>query len=105
MKNYSNFITGTFLVILGLLLLMRNLNLLDFDIMDIIRLWPLALVYAGVEMLPVEPKLKMYLQIGVIILFFIALISLPLLRQQQVGILDYYEQTGIELSGRISNLG
>jgi len=82
MKNTSNLITGFFLVILGILLLLRNLNILDFDIVDILRLWPIALIYVGVEMLPVEPKVKLYLQIGVIILFFIALMSLPVLREE-----------------------
>ena len=77
MKNVNNIIAGFFLVILGLLFLLRNFNLLDFDIADVFSLWPIALIYLGVEMLPVEPKTKIYLQAGVIILFFIALISLP----------------------------
>jgi hypothetical protein len=93
MKNTSNLITGFFLVVLGILLLLRNLNILDFDIVDIFRLWPIALIYVGVEMLPVEPKIKLYLQIGVIILFFIALMSLPVLREQSHRIFDDYEST------------
>ena len=91
MKNTSNLITGFFLVILGILLLLRNLNILDFDIVDILRLWPIALIYIGVEMLPVEPKVKLYLQIGVIILFFIALMSLPVIREQSHRIFYDYE--------------
>jgi len=86
MKNTSNLITGFFLVILGILLLLRNLNILDFDIVDI-----LSLIYIGVEMLPVEPKVKLYLQIGVIILFFIALMSLPVIREQSHRIFYDYE--------------
>jgi len=91
MRNTSNLITGFFLVILGILLLLRNLNIFDFDIVDIFRLWPIALIYVGVEMLPVEPKIKLYLQIGVIILFFIALMSLPVLREQSHRFFDDYE--------------
>ena len=93
MKNTSNLITGFFLVILGVLLLLRNLNLLDFDIIDIFRLWPIALIYAGVEMLPVEPKTKMYLQVAVIVLFFVALISLPAIRNARHHYVDDYENT------------
>ena len=93
MKNTSNLITGFFLVILGVLLLLRNLNLLDFDIIDIFRLWPIALIYAGVEMLPVEPKTKMYLQVAVIVLFFVALISLPAIRNAKQHYIDDYEST------------
>ena len=79
MKNTNNIIAGFFLVILGLLLLLRNFNLLYFDIGDIFRLWPIALIYVGVEMIPVEGKTKTYLQAGVIVLFFITLLSLPYL--------------------------
>ena len=80
MKNTSNIVTGIFFVILGILLLLRNLHLLSFEVFDIFRLWPIALIYAGVEMMPVEQKTKIYLQIAVIILFFVALISLPTIR-------------------------
>ncbi len=93
MKNTSNLITGFFLVILGVLLLLRNLNILDFDIIDIFRLWPIALIYAGVEMLPVEPKTKMYLQVAVIVLFFVALISLPAIRNARHHYIDDSEST------------
>ncbi len=104
MKNYSNYITGTFLVILGILLLLRNLNLLNFEIMDIFRLWPIALVYAGIEMLPVEPKTKMYLQIGVLLLFFVALISLPLLRKKTTENIPPYTQTFLSKGHAETNL-
>jgi len=83
MKTNNNIITGVFFVVLGFLFLLRNFDLLYFDIGDIFRLWPIALIYIGVEMLPVEPKTKIYLQTGVIILFFIALISLPYLSRHQ----------------------
>ena len=96
MKNTSNLITGFFLVILGVLLLLRNLNLLDFEIIDIFRLWPIALIYAGVEMLPIESKTKMYLQVAVIILFFVALISLPAIRNARQDYIDYYDSTNKE---------
>ncbi len=79
MKTNNNIITGVFFVILGILFLLRNFHLVYFDIGDIFRLWPFALIYIGVEMLPVEPKLKIYLQTAVIFLFFISLISLPYL--------------------------
>ncbi len=97
MKNNSNIITGFFLVVLGILLLLRNFNLLDFEIWDIFRLWPIALIYAGVEMLPVESKTKMYLQLVVIILFFVALISLPAIRSaQHHRYIDDYESTFLQ---------
>ncbi len=83
MKTNSNIITGVFFVVLGFLFLMRNFDIIYFDIGDIFRLWPIALIYIGVEMLPVDPKTKIYLQTAVIVLFFIALISLPYISRHQ----------------------
>ena len=91
MKTNTNILTGIFFVLLGILLLLRNFNLLDFDIGDIFRLWPIALIYIGVEMLPVDPKTKMYLQTGVIILFFIALLSLPYISGRLQHVYDDFE--------------
>jgi hypothetical protein len=85
MKNTENIIAGLFLVILGFLFLLRNFNILDFNIGDIFKLWPIALIYVGVEMLPVDSKTKIYLQTIVIVLFFIALISLPSFQDYDLG--------------------
>ena len=91
MKNNTNIITGVFLVVLGVLFLLKNFNLFDFNLGDVFRLWPIALIYVGVEMLPVNPKNKTLLQTGVIILFFVALIALPYIRSAG----HYYEDDEI----------
>jgi len=46
MKN-QNFTAGLILTILGLILLLRNFNLLDLDWEVIFKFWPLLLIYAG----------------------------------------------------------
>ncbi len=79
LKTQSNIIVGIFLVILGFLLLLRNFGLFHFDIGDLFRLWPFILIYVGVRMLPVDENKRVWVEIAVIILFFIALISLPYL--------------------------
>ena len=46
MKN-QNFTAGLMLTILGLILLMRNFDLLDLDWEVLFKFWPLLLIYAG----------------------------------------------------------
>ncbi len=77
MKSNNNIIIGAFFVILGILFLLNNFNLFNFDFGDIFRLWPIVLIYIGVGMLPIDAKTKMYLETSVIVLFFVLLVSLP----------------------------
>jgi len=77
MKSNNNIIIGAFFVILGILFLLNNFNLFNFDFGDIFRLWPIVLIYICVGMLPVDNKTKTYLESAVIVLFFILLLSLP----------------------------
>lgn len=46
MKN-QNFTAGLMLTILGVILLMRNFDLLDLDWEVLFKFWPLLLIYAG----------------------------------------------------------
>ncbi len=82
MKSSNNIIIGVFFVVLGILFLLRNFNLFHFDIGDIFRLWPIALIYIGVGMLPVSTQTRTYLETAVIVLFFVALITLPYLSKK-----------------------
>jgi hypothetical protein len=50
MKN-QNFTAGLILSILGVILLLRNFDLLDIDWEIIIKFWPLLLIYAGLATL------------------------------------------------------
>ena len=79
LKTRSNIILGVFLIILGLLFLMRNFGWFHFRVDDLFRLWPFILIYIGVKTLPVNENKRVWLESAVIILFFLALILLPYL--------------------------
>ncbi len=79
LKTRSNIILGVFLIILGILFLLRNFGLFHFRVDDLFRLWPFILIYIGVKTLPVEEERRIWLETAVIILFFLALIFLPYL--------------------------
>ena len=91
MKSNNNIIIGTFFVILGILFLLDNFNLFNFNFRDVFRLWPIALIYIGVGMLPIENKIKTYAEAAVIALFFILLISLPYIKSVNQNHRDNYE--------------
>jgi len=91
MKSNNNIIIGTFFVILGILFLLNNFNLFNFNFRDVFRLWPIVLIYIGVGMLPIETKMKAYLEAGVIALFFILLITLPYIKPNY-----HYQQNDYE---------
>jgi len=91
----SNIILGVFLVILGFLLLLRNFGLFDFNLGDLFRLWPFILIYFGVRMLPVDEKKRIWLETAVIILFFIALVSLPYLSKKTT--IEYEDDFGYKI--------
>ncbi len=46
MKN-QNFTAGLILTLLGGILLLRNFDLLNFNFDELIKFWPLLLIYAG----------------------------------------------------------
>ncbi len=83
LKTQSNIIVGLFLVIIGFLLLLRNFGLFHFNIGDLFRLWPFILIYSGVRMLPIQEKTRVWIEMAVIILFFIALVTLPAISHHQ----------------------
>jgi hypothetical protein len=54
MKNNKGIFWGLLLVTLGLLWLGRSFDLFYFSWFNVIRLWPLLIIYVGVRLLPIE---------------------------------------------------
>ncbi len=50
MKNQNNFL-GLLLFLIGGLLLMYNFNFFEINIREIVKFWPLLLVYSGLVLL------------------------------------------------------
>jgi hypothetical protein len=66
---------GILLLTLGVLLLFRNLDIFDFSIRSLLRLWPLIFVFWGIAVLPVKQGIKVLLAgltivLGILILAF-----------------------------------
>jgi hypothetical protein len=65
---------GVLLLTLGILFILRNLNIFYFNIHSLLRLWPLIFVFWGISMLPVKQGVKLFL-VGLSILLGILILA------------------------------
>ena len=56
--KFKNIFWGLSLIIIGSLLVARNLGIVDFDWYNILRLWPLLFIIWGLSVLPVRDTIK-----------------------------------------------
>ena len=73
----KNVIWGLVLVLIGVLFILKNLDVIYFSWYSIWKLWPLALVLVGVAILPIKDVFKVVLTVIVLIAAAIFLISFP----------------------------
>jgi hypothetical protein len=65
---------GILLLTLGVLFLFRNLDIFNFSIGSLLRLWPLIFLFWGISLLPVKQGIK-FLLIGLTILLGIIILT------------------------------
>ena len=73
----KNIIWGIVLVIIGVLFILKNLEVIYFSWHSLWRLWPLILVLIGVTILPVKEGIKVALSIVVLVIGAVFLITYP----------------------------
>ncbi len=73
----KNIIWGLVLVLIGVLFILKNLDIIYFSWHSIWRLWPLILVLVGVTILPVKDAVKVGLTLVVFIIGALFLIFYP----------------------------
>ena len=73
----KNVIWGLVLVLIGVLFILKNLDVIYFSWYSVWRLWPLALVLIGVTILPVRDSIKVILTVIVLAAAAIVLVSFP----------------------------
>jgi hypothetical protein len=73
----KNIIWGLVLVMIGVLFILRNLDIIYFSWHSIWRLWPLILVLVGVMIIPVKDSIKIALSIVVIIIAALFMVYYP----------------------------
>ncbi len=73
-KEKSNLYLGILFVVLGVLLLLDNLNILDVHFGRIWDLWPFILIIWGLKYLPMKSTVRTGVNVALIILFFFLLL-------------------------------
>jgi hypothetical protein len=73
----KNVIWGIVLVIIGVMFILRNLEVFYFSWHSLWRLWPLVLVLIGITILPIKEGIKIALTIVVIVIGAVFLITYP----------------------------
>jgi hypothetical protein len=73
----KNIIWGLILVLIGVLFILKNLDIIYFSWYSLWRLWPMLLVLIGVTILPVKDGIKVILTIIVLVAAALFLISYP----------------------------
>src|SRR5690606_21403693 len=74
-RNFDKYFWGLLILLVGILMLLGNLRVIDFDLLAIWRLWPLAIIGLGVSLLPLRGWTG-YLVSGVMILITLAAVVL-----------------------------
>ncbi|MDR1459964.1 MAG: DUF5668 domain-containing protein [Bacteroidales bacterium] len=54
---------GILLIAIGILLLLKTLHILSFSWNDIIKLWPLLLIWVGIWLIPMRDVFKIILDV------------------------------------------
>jgi hypothetical protein len=73
----KNVIWGLILVLIGVLFILKNLDIIYFSWYSIWKLWPVVLVIIGVAILPIKDVYKIILTVVVLIAAGFFLVSMP----------------------------
>ncbi len=73
----KNVIWGLILVLIGVLFILKNLDVIYFSWYGLWKLWPLVLVLIGVAILPVKDAIKIVLTIIILVVAGFILVSYP----------------------------
>ncbi len=66
--KYKHLFWAVILIMIGLLFILRNLNVIHFTWFSFWRLWPLILLFWGISILPIRDAIK-YVLLGAVIVF------------------------------------
>jgi len=72
--NLSNLYLGIFLILLGAVLLLDNLGVFHIDKRHLLHLWPFLLIVWGLKYIPMSSKVRFWVNMGIMFLFFALLV-------------------------------
>jgi hypothetical protein len=66
--DYKKVFWGILFIMIGLLFVLKNLNILEFSWFQFLNLWPLLLILWGIAMLPMKGGIKLVLSLLMVVL-------------------------------------
>ena len=66
--DYKKVFWGVIFILIGLLFVLKNLNILNFSWYQFLNLWPLLLVLWGIALLPIKGFVKLILSLAMVVL-------------------------------------
>jgi predicted membrane protein len=66
--DYKKVFWGILFILVGLLFVLKNMNILDFSWYQFLNLWPLLLILWGIAMLPIKGFVKLILSLAMVLL-------------------------------------
>ncbi|MBE0663029.1 MAG: hypothetical protein IH597_11245 [Bacteroidales bacterium] len=66
--DYKKVFWGILFIMIGLLFVLKNLNILEFSWFQFLNLWPLLLILWGIAMLPIKGAVKLILSLLIVVL-------------------------------------
>jgi len=100
-KNKSGVIWGLLLVAFGLLWLGRLFGLFHFSWYNLLRLWPLLIIWVGITLLPIE---RVWKNVGSFIILLFAIVLLFILPARKCHYHFWDDDFGYEIKKKFNNI-
>lgn len=75
--KYKNFFWGVVLILLGVLYLLKQMDVIYFNWRDILSLWPLVLVLWGISLLPIKSLYKLIASLASVLIMVVIIYNSP----------------------------
>ena len=75
--KYRNFFWGVVLILLGVLYLLKQMDVIYFNWRDILSLWPLVLVLWGISLLPIKSLYKLIASLAAVLVMVLIIYNSP----------------------------
>ena len=74
--KFDKILWGLFLILAGVLWVLNNLGIIEINFRDLIKLWPVLLIFWGISVLPIKEKIKILFASLLIVISIFVMIAL-----------------------------
>jgi uncharacterized membrane protein YhaH (DUF805 family) len=90
--KFDKILWGLFLILAGVLWVLNNLGIIVINFRDLIKLWPVVLIFWGISVLPIKEKIKIFFASLLILISIFVMISLGQKKEaEQKNDIEFFE--------------